>query len=70
MKKIYICQSQDPSFQPSLHLSFIFEQSNCFFPNLLLTSLCISHIHLEKLSLFWTAGGWLCNLNKILPSIE
>ena len=57
-------QSQLPSFHPVLHLSSHFPQSNSFFPNFLLTSLCASHIHfpnssrLSVLTLFSAIQTW------------
>src|ERR1700733_13010690 len=56
--------SHRPAFQPVLHLSSHFEQSNSFFPSFLLTSLCASHIHcpnsslLSVLILFLVMKSW------------
>ena len=46
-----------PSFQPVRHLSSHLSQSKLFFPNLTLTALCASHIHLPNSSLLLTLGS-------------
>jgi len=53
-------QSQEPSFHPSLHLSFTLEQSNSGFPNLELTMLWIRQNHCDRADWLEVSGGSVC----------
>lgn len=56
-------QSQDPSFQPSRHLSSTLLQSNSGLPNRMLMSLWRRHIHCERLCWLLVSGWFVFNLD-------
>lgn len=66
----WACQSQEPSFQPCLHLSSTLLQSNSDFPNRTLMPLWRWQSHCERWWRLLVSGWFVFNLTKDLKNIN